>query len=162
MSVSRLPRPWDSPGKNSGMGCHFLLQCMKVKSEREVAQSCPTLCDPMGCNPPGSSVHGISQARVLEWGAIAFSERRLELGWKLIQARKFKSYWGCFILNVCHGSPGSLQSLHFKGKGKQITEMMSDREFNRGKGRIDDWTDRREKGKHLWLVTLLIHILEHE
>ena len=65
--------PWDSPGKNTGVGCHFLLQCMKVKSESEVAQSCPTLRDPMDCSPPGSSVHGIFQARVLEWVAIAFS-----------------------------------------------------------------------------------------
>ena len=67
-----LPRPWDSPGKNTGVGCHFLLQCMKVKSESEVTQSCPTLGDPMDCGPPGSSIHGIFQARVLEWGAIAF------------------------------------------------------------------------------------------
>ena len=64
-------RPWDSPGKNTGVGCHFLLQCMKVKSESEVTQSCLTLCDPMDCSPPGSSIHGIFQARVLEWGAIA-------------------------------------------------------------------------------------------
>ena len=78
---TRLPRPWDSPGKNTAMGCHFLLQCMKVKSESEVAQSCPTLCDPMDCSVPGSSVHGIFQARVLEWGAIAFS--------------------GCFLLEHC-------------------------------------------------------------
>ena len=70
---TRLPRPWDSPDKNTGVGCHFLLQCMKVKSEREVAQSCPTLRDPMDCSPPGPSFHGILQARVLEWGAIAFS-----------------------------------------------------------------------------------------
>ena len=70
---TRLPRPWDSPGKNTGMGCHFLLQCMKVKSESEVAQSCPTLSEPMDCSLPGSSVHRIFQARVLEWGAIAFS-----------------------------------------------------------------------------------------
>ena len=69
----RLPRPWDSPGKNTGVGCHFLLQCMEVKSESEVAQSCPTLRDPMDCSLPGSSIHGIFQARVLEWGAIAFS-----------------------------------------------------------------------------------------
>ena len=69
---TRLPRPWDSPGKNTDMGCHFLLQCMKVKSESEVAQSCPTLGDPMDCSLPGSSIHGIFQARVLEWGAIAF------------------------------------------------------------------------------------------
>ena len=71
---TRLPRPWDSPGKNTGVRCHFLLQCMKVKSESEVAQPCPTLSDPMECSPPGSSIHGIFQARVLEWGAIAFSE----------------------------------------------------------------------------------------
>ena len=64
---TRLPRPWDSPGKNTGVGCHFLLQCMKVKSESEVAQSCPILCDPMDCSLPGSSIHGIFQARVLEW-----------------------------------------------------------------------------------------------
>ena len=71
---TRLPRPWDSPGKNTGVGCHFLLQCMKVKSEIEVAQSCQILRDPMDCSLPGSSVHGIFQARVLEWGAIAFSD----------------------------------------------------------------------------------------
>ena len=71
---TRLPRPWDSPGKNTGVGCHCLLQCMKVKSESEVTQSCPTLSDPMDCRLPGSSVHGIFQARVLEWGAIAFSD----------------------------------------------------------------------------------------
>ena len=68
-----IPRPWDSPGKNTGVGCHFLLLCMKVKSESEVAQSCPTLSNSMDCRLPGSSVHGIFQARVLEWGAIAFS-----------------------------------------------------------------------------------------
>ena len=67
------PHPWDSPGKNTGVDCHFLLQCMKMKSESEVAQSCPTLRDPMDCSLPGSSTHGIFQARVLEWGAIAFS-----------------------------------------------------------------------------------------
>ena len=118
---TRLLCLWDSPGKNTGVGCHFLLQCMKVKRENEVAQSlrllatpwtaahwappsmgfcrqeywsgvplpsssivsataatkllqlCPTLCDPIDGSPPGSSVHGICQAKVLEWGAIAFS-----------------------------------------------------------------------------------------
>ena len=69
----RLRRPWDSPGKNTGVGCHFLLQCRKVKSESEVAQSCPTLSDPVDCSLLGSSVHGILQAGVLEWVAIAFS-----------------------------------------------------------------------------------------
>ena len=79
---TRLPHPWDSPGKNTGVGCHFLLQCMKVKSESEVAQSCPTLSDPMDCSPPGSSIHGIFQARVLEWGAIAFSD--IHIYWYII------------------------------------------------------------------------------
>ena len=69
---TRLPCPWDSPGKNTGVGCCFVLQCMKVKSENEVAQSCLTLSDPMDCSPPGSSIHGIFQARVLEWVAIVF------------------------------------------------------------------------------------------
>ena len=68
-----LPHPWDSPGKNTGVGCHFLLQCMKVKSQSEVAQSCPTLSDPMDCSLPGSFAHGIFQAKVREWVAIAFS-----------------------------------------------------------------------------------------
>ena len=70
---TRLPCPWDSPGKNIGVGCHFLLQCMKVKNESEGAQQCLTLSDPMDCSLPGSSIHGIFQARVLEWVAIAFS-----------------------------------------------------------------------------------------
>ena len=67
---TRLLCPWDPPGKNTGVGCHFLLQCMKVKRESEVAQSCPTLSNPMDCSLPGSSIHGIFQATVLEWGAI--------------------------------------------------------------------------------------------
>ena len=72
-AAHQAPCPWDSPGKNTGVGCHFLLQCMKVKSESEAAQSCLTLSDPMDCSLPGSSVHGIFQVRVLEWGASAFS-----------------------------------------------------------------------------------------
>ena len=70
---TRLLHPWDSPGKNTGVGCHFLLQCMKVKSECEVAQSFRTLSDPMDCSLSGSSIHEIFQASILEWGAIAFS-----------------------------------------------------------------------------------------
>ena len=69
---------------NTGVGCHFLLQCMKVKSESEVAQLCPTLSNPMDCSLPGSSIHGIFQSRVLEWGAIAFSTRILCLGSNLV------------------------------------------------------------------------------
>ena len=80
---TRLPHPWDSPGKNTGVGCHFLLQCMKVKSESEVAQSCQTLWDPMDCSPWGSSIHGIFQARVLEWVAIAFSEN-ISIEWQIV------------------------------------------------------------------------------
>ena len=71
---TRLPCPWDSPGKNTGVGCNFLLQCVKVKSEREAAQSCLTLSDPMDCSLPGSSIPEIFQAGVLEWSAIAFSD----------------------------------------------------------------------------------------
>ena len=70
---TRLLSPWDSPGKNNGVGCHFLLQFMKMTSEREVGESCLTLRDPMDCSPPGFPIHGTFQARVLEWGAIAFS-----------------------------------------------------------------------------------------
>ena len=82
---TRLPRPWDSPGKNTGVGCHFLLQRMKVKSQSEVAQLCLTLSDPMDCSLPGS-VHGIFQARVLEWGAIAYALANI-----ILQERVFHS-----------------------------------------------------------------------
>ena len=84
---ARLPRPWDSPGKNTGAGCHFLLQCMKVKSEREVAQSCPTLRDPRDWSLPGSSIRGIFQAGVPEWGAIAFSTNTCVI------YSKFLNFW---------------------------------------------------------------------
>ena len=83
---TRLLCPWDSPGENTRVGCHLLFQCMEVKSESEVAQSCPTLSDPMDCSLPGSSVHGIFQARVLEWVAIAFS------GVFVLSALKFRSH----------------------------------------------------------------------
>ena len=102
---TRLPCPWDSPGKNTGVGCHFLLQCMKVKSESEVAQSCPTLCDPMDCSLPGFSVHGIFQTRVLEWGAIAFSFRSIE--WLIYISTKF--------YKVCEGQYNSVTVLSHLG-----------------------------------------------
>ena len=89
---TRLCHPWDSPGKNTGVGCHFLLQCRKVKSESEVAQSCWTLRDPMDCSLPGSSVHGIFQARVLEWGAIAFS---------ITDSSVLKSYITDYFIFLC-------------------------------------------------------------
>ena len=92
LQPTRLLCPWNSPGKNNGVGCHFLLQCMKVKSESEVAQSCLTLCDPMGCSLPGSSVHEIFQARVMEWGAIAFSESNV-LGLKFSVLLLYSTSW---------------------------------------------------------------------
>ena len=92
----RLPCPWDSPGKNTIVGCHFLLQCMKVKSE--VAQSCPTLSDPTDGSPPGSSVHEIFQARVLEWGAIAFSGHSLPVSYLYFLRQKTNGFGGAMPL----------------------------------------------------------------
>ena len=100
---TRLSCPWDSPGKNTGVGCHFLLQCMKVKSEREVAQLCPTLCNPMHCSPPGSSTHEIFQARLLEWGAIAFSD----------------CFHGCSFNRPISLPPRSILQVSFFQPGKQ-------------------------------------------
>ena len=94
---TRLCCPWDSSGKNTGVGCHFLLQCMKVKRESEVAQSCPTLHNPMDCSLPGSSIHGILQARILEWGAIAFSE--VISGELLFLGDLWGYFWGRLHLN---------------------------------------------------------------
>ena len=94
---TRLRRPWDSSGKNTGVGCHFLLQCMKVKSESEVAQLYLTLSDPMDCSLPGSSVHRIFQARVLEWGAIAFSRPNYSLLFMLQLSTELRSCI-CFMV----------------------------------------------------------------
>ena len=91
---TRLRRSWDSPGKNTGVGCHFLLQCMKMKSESEVAQSCPTFSDPMDWSLPGSSVHWIFQARVLEWGPIAFFKSVSYKGAKNVSEEYPKAEWG--------------------------------------------------------------------
>ena len=88
--------PWDSPGKNTGVGCHFLLQCIKVESESEVAQSCLTLSNPVDCSLLGSSIHGIFWATVLEWGAIAFSQIDTEMGnsfWKGSQLHLYSNYY---------------------------------------------------------------------
>ena len=97
---TRLPRPWDSPGKNTGVGCHFLLQCMKLKSESEVTQSYPNLSDPMDCSLPGSSIHGIFQARVLEWGAIAFSD--LILGLLFMKTLIIYQFYGFIFFSFIH------------------------------------------------------------
>ena len=92
------PCPWDSPGKNTGVGCHFLLQRRKVKSENEVPQSCPTLSDPMDCSPPGSSIHGIFQARVLERGAIAWWQKAQNLQLTVISVRNMILSLKCYII----------------------------------------------------------------
>ena len=103
-AAHQAPCPWDSPGKNTGVGCHFLLQCMKVKSESEVAQLYPTLCNPMDCSPPGSSIHGIFQARVLEWGAIAFSDIYCLLYYYSCSC--VKHFPHCLVLSWCLGRVG--------------------------------------------------------
>ena len=97
---TRLLRPWDSPGKNTGVGCHFLLQCVTVKSESEVTQLCLTQGDPMDCSPPGSSAHGIFQARVLEWGAIAFSNNGVLLNHEKNKIMPFKATWKALAIVI--------------------------------------------------------------
>ena len=124
---TRLPSPWDSPGKNTGVGCHFLLQCMKVKSESEVGQSCPTLSNPTDCSLPGSSVHGIFQARVLEWGAVAFSFFLMQLhlihrlGLGLAKIMEYQAYFllvvpdffPCSLFNMGSLPSKTMNFLHF-------------------------------------------------
>ena len=100
---TRLPRPWDSPGKNTGVGCHFLLQCMIVKSESEGAQSCPTLSDPMDCSPPGSSVHGIFQAGALEWVPLRYAVTITPLQGGYVGDKS------CYHCGSCHLPTGSGQ-----------------------------------------------------
>ena len=114
---TRLPHPGESQGKNTGVGCYFLLQCMKVKSESEVTQSYLTLSDPMDCSPPGSSVHGIFQARVLEWGAA------------LVMSNSLQPYIDC-------SPPGS--SLHgiLQARILEWVAMAS----SRGSSQPRDWT----------------------
>ena len=107
---TRLPRPWDSPVKNTGVGCHFLLQCMKLKSEREVTQSYPTILDPMDCSLPGSSVHGIFQARVLEWGAIAFSGVKARSRWRM-------NVGGCEKAQCPRSLRSTFKTCNFNGLG---------------------------------------------
>ena len=139
---TRLPRPWDSPGKNPGVGCHFFLQCMKVKSEREVAQSCLTLRDTMDCSPPGSSIHGIFQARVVEWDAIAFSEKNIYFCfidyakafdcvdnnklWKILKEMEIQDHLTCLLKNPYAGQEATVRTGHgmtdwFK-IGKQVCQ----------------------------------------
>ena len=101
-AAHQAPHPWDSPGQNTGVGCHFLLQCVKVKSESEVTQSCLTLSDPMVCRPPGSSVHGIFQAGVLERVALPSPKGTLEPSYTDTNGFKFFSWKS----NRPQGMPG--------------------------------------------------------
>ena len=117
---TRLPRLWDSPGKNTGVGCHFLLQCMKVKRENQVAQLCLTLSHPMDCSLPDSAIHGIFQARVLEWGAIAFS---------VIRDEAYPVVYEVLCLSVCPENPvlsicGS-QGINLASIGRQSIGLTS-------------------------------------
>ena len=134
----RLLCPWDSTGKNAGVGCHFLLQCMKVKSESEIAQSCPTFSDPMDCSLPGSSIHGIFQARVLEWGAVAFSAYKS----KLLLFSVF-CLFVCFLISVIYFSPVEIWfSCSFGGSdGKEST-------CNEGDLGLIPWLGRSPGGGH--------------
>ena len=134
---TRLPRPWDSPGKNTGVGCHFLLQCMKVKSEKKVAQSCPTLSDPMDYSLPGSSIHGIFQALSTGVGChcllcsltgkpflfsislIIFKSSSLQRRWFL-----FPSNFQCLTL-VPYSGVTSIKLIHFlHGNGHPFKEEL--------------------------------------
>ena len=116
---TRLSCLWDSPGENTGVGCHFLLQCMQVESESEVAQSCPTLRDPMDCSLPGSSAYGIFQARVLEWGAIAFELQPSLVAWIV---KNLLAMWEIWVRSL--GREDTLE------KGMQPTSVFWPGEFN--------------------------------
>ena len=107
----RLPRPWDSPGKNTGVGCHFLLQCMKVKSESEVTQLCLTLSDPMDCSLPGSSVHWFSRQEYWSGVALPSPIYMLDLVNSYSHLKKCWSlYFSIFVIDtyLCVASIGDL------------------------------------------------------
>ena len=153
LQPTRLFCPWDSPGKNTGVGCHFLLQCMKVESESKVAQLYPTPRDPMDCSLPGSSIHGIFQATVLEWGAIAFSlfptiqynrgkklhcfESQKSQSWLKIELQQtnkqqnplkiprciYLLFYGLFMLKFDRKQQNSLKQLSFNKKIKRYNPL---------------------------------------
>ena len=127
---TRVPRPWDSPGKNTGVGCHFLLQCREVKSESEVAQSRPSLSNPMDCSLPGSAVHGIFQARVLEWGAIAFFDI---FAWRIPKTEEPGGLQSMGSLRVGHDKETSLfTSMHWRRKWQPTPVFLPGESQGRG------------------------------
>ena len=152
-----LPCLWDSQGKNTGVDCHFLLQCMKVKSESEVSQSCPTLSDPMDCSPPGSSIHGIFQAGVLEWGAIAFSEKFCYREMNKITAYVHMIQYPAFTNDICFEDEG--QCLIYLSPGTlgylSAHKKMCKEDFNRLKTRTVCMPD-------LWINFHLHTCKEHQ
>ena len=119
LQPARLSPPWDSPGENTGVGCHFLLQCVKVKSERQVAQSCQTLSEPMDCSPPGSSVHEIFQARVLEWGALPSLKLLLRPCWMLTKTRTQLSLKNTLFCVIQYCWPTFAFSMNY-GEGERL------------------------------------------
>ena len=121
------PRPWDSPGKSTGVGCYFLLQCMKVKRESEVAQLCPTCSNPMDCSLPGSSVHGIFQAWILEWGCHCLITQPNTCGYSLMTRTSSYGSWNC-MLPLPLSTPILLLTLQvggFKGRAICLCHNMS-------------------------------------
>ena len=141
---TRLPRPWDSPGKNTGVGCHCLLQCMKVKSESELAQSCPTLHDPMDWSPPGSPIPGILQARVLQWGAISFSNA---WEWK-VKVKALSCVWpSATPWTAAHQAPPSMRSSRQEyWSGVPLPSPLCEKEFSKGIW-VQEFLDDRNKIK---------------
>ena len=142
-----LPHLWDSPGKSTGVGCHFLLQCRKVKSESELAQLCPTLSDPTDCSPPGSSVHGIFQARVLEWVTFAFSRNPHNHSLKaLFSPRIIQNIRGlCFFLHCCGWD--LVVRMGFPGGSDGKESACNEGDWGSiSLGRLRSWEDPLEKG----------------
>ena len=156
---TRLLCPWDSPGKNTGVGYHFFLQGVKVKSESEVAQLYLTLSDPMDCSLPGSSVHGIFQARTLEWVASAFSligskcsYFKIVLKWRNSSRRKFYTFWEYFSSSSIYE-----QIYSFLAEDNTILKVFRSISWRR---LIEKLTNRRYefpmqsesiKGKEIWV-----------
>ena len=162
---NKLRHPWDSPGKNTGVGCRFLLQCVKMKSESEVVQSCLTLSDPIDCSLPGFSTHRILQARVLEWGVIAFSERRLSIKelifWTVVLQKTLESPLECKEIkpmNLQEISPEySLEGLMLKLKLQCFGHLMrkaDSLETSLVLGKMEAGGEGDDRGCDIWMASL--------
>ena len=160
---TRLPRPWDSPGKNTGVVCHFLLQCGKVKSESEVDQSCLTLCDPMDCSLPGSSIHGILQARTLEWVAISFSsaQKWKGKGKSLSRVPLFATPWA-----AAHQAPPSMgfsRQEHWSGVPLPLLsykkEWVSSNEVDKTGAYYTEWSKSGRETQHTYRIRKVVTMI---